>query len=275
LPNEINKNEVVLTHIEGFDQYLKPGIPWGSVCLVIGGPGTLKTTFTFTILYNNMKLNNMKGLYISLEQSKESLITNMARLGMADINSETLEVADYGTLRLMLKKALDKTKKDLKKEVGPGKHKGLLDANSVVTEDNNHIGINWLDDIQKLIQDRVEFGNVKIVVLDSLNGLYALTDFTNPRKELFHFFGFLREIDVTSLLITEAQPTSPIIGEYGVEQFLSDGIFELGIVEDHEPMRFIQVKKIRGIPHDMNKYAFKVDEGIRVWGKLIDSKRTK
>ena len=221
-----------------------------------------------------MKLNNMKGLYISLEQSKESLINNMARLGMTDINSDTLEVADYGTLRLMLKKALDKTKKDLKKEANPDNNKGLLDTNNPINEDNNHIGINWLDDIQKLIQDRVEFGNVKIVVLDSLNGLYALTDFTNPRKELFHFFGFLREIDVTSLLITEAPPTSQVIGEYGVEQFLSDGIFELGIIEDHEPMRFIQVKKIRGIPHDMNKYAFKVDEGIRVWGKLIDSKRT-
>ena len=113
--------------------------------------------------------------------------------------------------------------------------------------------------------------DVKIVVIDSLNGLYALTDFINPRRELFHFFGFLREINVTSLLITEAQPTSPIIGEYGVEQFLADGIFELGVIENHEPTRYIQVKKIRGIQHDMNKYAFKIDEGMRVWGKLIDS----
>lgn len=273
MPENNEKNKVILTHIEGFDQYLKPGVPWGSVCLVIGGPGTLKTTFTFTILYNNMKINNIKGLYISLEQSKESLITNMARLGMTDINSETLEVADYGTLRLMLKKALDKTKKEIRKEVSPGKQEGLLDTKSPILEDNS-IGINWLDDIQKLIQDRVEFGDVSIVVIDSLNGLYALTDFNNPRRELFHFFGFLKEINVTSLLIAEAQPTSPVIGEYGVEQFLSDGIFELGIIEDHEPMRFIQVKKIRGIPHDMNKYAFKVDKGIRVWGKLIDSKRT-
>jgi KaiC/GvpD/RAD55 family RecA-like ATPase len=78
---------------------------------------------------------------------------------------------------------------------------------------------------------------------------------------------------VTSFLIAEAQPTSPIIGEYGVEQFLSDGIFELGIIEDHEPMRYIQVKKIRGVMHDMNKYAFKIDDGMRVWGKLIDSQR--
>lgn len=266
------KSKVVLTHVEGFDQYLHPGIPWGSVCLVMGGPGTLKTTFVFTLLYNNMKLNNQKGLYISLEQSKESLLTNMAKIGLTDINPETLEIADYGTLRLMLKKALDKSRKELRSDLDPGKNKGLIDVTNPVTEETN-VGINWLEDIQKLIRDRVEFGDVNIVALDSLNGLYALTDFTNARKELFHFFGFLREIDVTSFLIAEAIPTSPIIGEYGVEQFLSDGIFELGIIEDREPMRYIQMKKIRGIAHDMNKYAFKVDDGIRVWGKLIDSSR--
>jgi KaiC/GvpD/RAD55 family RecA-like ATPase len=266
------KSKVILTHVEGFDQYLHPGIPWGSVCLVMGGPGTLKTTFVFTLLYNNMKLNNQKGLYISLEQSKESLLTNMAKIGLTDINPETLEIADYGTLRLMLKKALDKSRKELRSDLDPGKNKGLIDVTNPVTEETK-VGINWLEDIQKLIRDRVEFGDVNIVALDSLNGLYALTDFTNARKELFHFFGFLREIDVTSFLIAEAVPTSPIIGEYGVEQFLSDGIFELGIIEDREPMRYIQMKKIRGIAHDMNKYAFKVDGGIRVWGKLIDSSR--
>jgi KaiC/GvpD/RAD55 family RecA-like ATPase len=269
---ENDMNKVILTHIEGFDQYLKPGIPWGSVCMVIGGPGTLKTTFTFTILYNNMKLNNLKGLYISLEQSKDSLLNNMGRLGMTDINPETLEVADYGTLRLMLKKALDKTKKDLKHSSRDKPRNGLIDNEVKILEENS-ISINWLDDIQKLIHDRVEFGNVDIVVIDSLNGLYALTDFINPRRELFHFFGFLREINVTSLLIAEAPPTLPTIGEYGVEQFLSDGIFELGVIEEHEPMRYIQVKKIRGIPHDMSKYAFKIDEKIRVWGKLLDTKQ--
>ena len=122
-----DNGRVVLTHIEGFDQYLEPGIPWGSVCLVCGGPGTLKTTFTFSLLYNNMKLKNYKGLYISLEQSKESLLTNMSKLGLNEIDSESLEIADYGTLRLMLKKALEKSKKDLYSEIKPNEVKGLIE----------------------------------------------------------------------------------------------------------------------------------------------------
>lgn len=268
----VDNGRVVLTHIEGFDQYLEPGIPWGSVCLVVGGPGTLKTTFTFSLLYNNVKLKNLKGLYISLEQSKESLLTNMAKLGLDEINNDSLEIADYGTLRLMLKKALEKSKKDLSTQLKPGEAKGLIDSSNPNVEDSK-VGINWLDDIQKLIRDRVEFGDVNLVVLDSLNGLYALAEFTNARKELFHFFGFLRAINVTSFLIVESLANSERIGECGVEHFLSDGIFELGIIEDREPMRYIQVKKIRGIAHDMNKYAFKVENGMRVWGKLIDSRR--
>ncbi len=268
-----NVDKVVLTHIEGFDQYLEPGIPWGSVCLVCGGPGTLKTTFTFSLLYNNMKLKSQKGLYISLEQSKESLLINMNKLGLNEINPESLEIADYGTLRLMLKKALEKSRKDLASDSKPGDVKGLIDTSGTNMEENK-VGINWLDDIQKLIRDRVEFGDVSLVVLDSLNGLYALSEFKNARKELFHFFGFLREVDVTAFLIVESPEDSNKIGELGVEQFLSDGIFELGIIEDREPMRYIQVKKMRGIAHDMNKYAFKVENGIRVWGKLIDSRRS-
>ncbi len=267
-----NNGKVVLTHIEGFDQYLQPGIPWGSVCLVCGGPGTLKTTFTFSLLYNNMKLKSYKGLYISLEQSKESLLVNMSKLGLDEIDKDSLEIADYGTLRLMLKKALEKSKKDLYTQIKPNEAKGLIDTNNPNVEDSK-VGINWLEDIQKLIRDRVEFGDVNLVVLDSLNGLYALSEFNNARKELFHFFGFLREIDVTSFLIVETLVEPKIIGQCGVEHFLSDGIFELGIIEDREPMRYIQVKKIRGIAHDMNKYAFKVENGIRVWGKLIDSRR--
>ena len=269
------QKRAVYTYVKGFDQYLEPGIPAGSVCLVHGGPGTLKTSFTFTILYNNMKLNNMNGLYVSLEQSKESLINNMAKLGLDDIDHDSLEIADYGTLRLMLKKELDKKEKEQNNSNGnesmnrnePGK------INTSIFSDTN-IEINWLNDIQKLIIDRVEFGDLDLVVIDSLNGLYALTEFENPRKELFHFFGFLREINVTSFLIVETQPTLPILSGYGVEQFLSDGIIELGINEDHKLMRYIQIKKLRGTPHDMNKYAFDVKKGLRVWGKVIDSKLT-
>ena len=263
-------DNAILTYIEGFDQFLKSGIPEGSVCLVIGGPGTLKTTFAFTLLHNNVRLNGNKALYISLEQSKNSLLTNMAKVGMRDFNNEALEIGDYGTLRLMMQKTLTRAKKGRTDSRGKNRNLNARESSNLITNDLN-FNINWLSDIQKLIHDRVEFGNVNIIAIDSLNGLYSLVDFHNLRKELFHFFGFLREINVTTFLIVETYPNSPMVNDFSVEQFLSDGIIELGVIEDQDATRYIQVKKLRGSKHDMNKYAFKVEDGIRVWGKLFES----
>ena len=58
--------ERISTFIEGFDEVLGGGIPKGSVVLISGSPGTMKTTLAFSMLYHNVKANNSKGIYISL-----------------------------------------------------------------------------------------------------------------------------------------------------------------------------------------------------------------
>src|SRR5437879_8524029 len=60
------------TYIEGFDDALGGGIPRGSLVLVAGTPGTMKTALTFSILYENVKAGS-KALYITLEESQEDL----------------------------------------------------------------------------------------------------------------------------------------------------------------------------------------------------------
>ena len=51
----------VKTFIQGFDEALGGGIPRGHVVLMSGSPGTMKTSVTFSILYNNVKAGS-KGL---------------------------------------------------------------------------------------------------------------------------------------------------------------------------------------------------------------------
>ncbi|TLZ41041.1 MAG: hypothetical protein E6K19_08995, partial [Methanobacteriota archaeon] len=60
------------TYVEGFDEALGGGIPRGSIVLIAGTPGTMKTGLTFSILYENAKAGS-KALYISLEESQEDL----------------------------------------------------------------------------------------------------------------------------------------------------------------------------------------------------------
>src|SRR2546425_12801669 len=67
------------THVEGFDEALGGGIPRGSLVLVAGTPGTMKTALPFSILYENVKAGS-KALYVSLEESQADLRASMAEL---------------------------------------------------------------------------------------------------------------------------------------------------------------------------------------------------
>src|SRR2546426_2259314 len=74
--------ELDLTHIDGLDaDLLSGGIPKGSVVLLAGAPGTMKSSVAFTALFNNA-LRGRKGVYISLEQGRDSLVHHMKGLGM-------------------------------------------------------------------------------------------------------------------------------------------------------------------------------------------------
>ena len=63
----------IKTYIEGFDDKLGGGIPEGHVVLICGTPGTMKTSLTFGLMYQNSKLEGKRGLYISLEEGYDGL----------------------------------------------------------------------------------------------------------------------------------------------------------------------------------------------------------
>src|SRR5207249_507535 len=87
------------TYVEGFDEALGGGIPRGSIVLVAGTPGTMKTALTFSILYENVKAGS-KALYISLEESQEDLRASMTELGMTGLDAMELYILDIGKIRL-------------------------------------------------------------------------------------------------------------------------------------------------------------------------------
>src|SRR3972149_4141609 len=71
----------VPTQIEGFDEILGGGFPSGNVVLVSGLPGTMKSTLTYAILHANATNRHAKCLYISLEQTRKSLESQMGAMG--------------------------------------------------------------------------------------------------------------------------------------------------------------------------------------------------
>ena len=205
------------TFIEGFDEALGGGIPRGSVVLVCGTPGTMKTSLTFWMMYQNVKAQGSKGLYISLEEGHDDLKHAMQDLGMAGIDDMELYILDVSKIRL--------------------EHKEEETAK------------NWLDILQTYIEQRVKVNKFDLVAIDSLAALYSLSHMENPRRELFHFFGFLKSLSATTFLVSEISHGSDRYGVYD-EDFLADGIlllkhFEAGISDVQLRLRCVKMRRAR------------------------------
>src|SRR2546427_2449167 len=218
------------TYVEGFDEALGGGIPHGSLVLVAGTPGTMKTALTFSILYENVKAGS-KALYITLEESQEDLRAAMTDLGMTGLDDMELYILDVGRIRLE------------HKDEEPTK--------------------NWLDVLQKYIDQRVRVNTFDLIALDSLAALYSLSHLNNPRRELFHFFGFLKSLHATCFLISEVPS-----GNHGKlssyeEEFLADGILYLGQVEKGAADVQLRLRwgKMRRARHERGYYALSRNDG--------------
>jgi KaiC/GvpD/RAD55 family RecA-like ATPase len=218
------------TYVEGFDEALGGGIPRGSIVLVAGTPGTMKTGLTFSILYENARAGS-KALYISLEESQENLRAAMTDLGMRGLDDVEVYILDIGKIRL--------------------EHK------------DDELSKNWLDVLRKYIDQRVRVNGFDLVAIDSLAALYGLAHLENPRQELFQLFGFLKSLRATCFLISEIPS-----GDHGRlspfdEEFLSDGIFLLRHFEKGETDVQLRLRcvKMRRARHEQGYYALTRENG--------------
>jgi KaiC/GvpD/RAD55 family RecA-like ATPase len=232
--------ERIPTYIDGFDKALGGGVPKGHVVLVCGTPGTMKTSLTFSILYNNVRNNGSKGLFIALEEGHDSLRGAMEDLGMKNIDELELYVLDVAKIRM--------------------EHK------------EEELTKNWIEILTKYIEQRVRESNFDMVAIDSLAALYALAQLTNPRRDLFHFFGFLRGLGATTFLISEMPMGSDRLVAYQ-EDFLSDGILYLRQYEVGETDVQLRIRcvKMRRTDHERGYFTLmRSDEHFMVTSAITE-----
>jgi KaiC/GvpD/RAD55 family RecA-like ATPase len=104
----------------------------------------------------------------------------------------------------------------------------------------------WLNVVKNVVKKIKEEGGCSLFSLDSLSALYVLSRFENPRIELFYLFEFLRDADITSFLVSEAQPQSGKYSEFEIEEFLCDGIIYLRLTAfRRNVVREISIVKMR------------------------------
>jgi len=222
--------ERVKTYIEGLDERLQGGIPAGSVILLVGEPGTMKSSVAFNILYNNAKEKGTNCLYVTLEQGSQSLAKHMSGLGMnpSDV-PDKVEIVDIGLIRKKLTQLKEQS---------------------------------WVQVFKMYTKNLKESSDYGLLVIDSLPVLEVLAKFENPREELFHLFEWLRDLDVTTILISEMNPDSKAYSDNG-EDFLADGICYLRMMEagDVSVQRQIRFVKLRSTDHSTDYYTLLFDDG--------------
>lgn len=223
----------IKTSVKGLDERLGGGIPTGFTVLICGPSGSMKSSLAFNILHHSSKDQRMRSLYVSVEQSKESLLTQVSSLGLSIDDLEDLNVVDL---------------KNLRREVGETGEE------------------NWISTLQELLVRYVDEFDCQLLALDSLDALYALSHLGNPRNEIFNFFEALRDMKLSSFLVSEMPREGTSFGKFGVEEFLSDGIIHLRLREIEvgkttSVRRFIGIAKMRGTKHELDYYPMLVDRG--------------
>ncbi len=240
----------VSTYIQGFDQHIQGGMPENSVALISGAAGTMKSSVSFNVLYNEA-LNGHSGLYISLEQSHESLMRQMRNLGYDLSKINLIKIDDLATLKSKVR------------QTGEGGDLILVDMGAIrkeVKESKVSDNKSWLNVVKNIVRTVKKNSDIELFVLDSLSALYVLSKFENPRIELFYIFEFLRDMELTTYLISEKEQGGDQFGEYGIEDFLSDAIIELRLTPFRRTVvREIRVVKMRATDtnHDIFSLEFK------------------
>ncbi|MGM0448484.1 MAG: KaiC domain-containing protein [Methanobacteriota archaeon] len=218
--------------IKGLDDMILGGIPSRSLLSVIGGAGTGKTTFALQFLNHALESGN-KGIYITLEQTRESILDTATEKGWS-----FREHAAEDRLAVV---AIDPIEM----------------ANSLASIRN---------DLVRLI---AEFDADRLV-LDSVSLLEMMYDHPAKRRsEVFGFTRSLKEAGVTTLLTSEASEETPYASRHGIVEYLTDAVFVLQYVRGsdfRETRLAVEIQKIRDANHSRETKPYDItDTGISVY----------
>ncbi|NJE61523.1 recombinase [Thermococcus sp. 21S7] len=221
----------VSTGVPGLDDVLSGGFLPGRTYLIVGPPGSGKTTLGIQFLVEGAK-NGERGLFISLFKNPNLITQEMLRYNfglLGYVQSKRIILYDFGEI--------------------------LFGAGKKFTWDE------VLDAILEIIK-REE--NIRRVVIDSFTSLEcSVVDSENKRVAIGKFMRKLYSLEITTVIISEMLSSDKYTDEY----YLTDGVIVLHhFMRNYQMIRALQVLKMHGVPHDSNLKRIRfTDEGVRVY----------
>jgi len=232
------------TGIIGLDEILGGGFIRGTITLLIGAPGTGKTTFAAKFIYEGAKRWKEPGIYVSFTESKSKFMNFMKSLGL-----------DF--------KELEKKK--------------LFKFIQYPTPISKQAIASILNDMLTAIDNF----KAKRVVIDPITPLSLLLDHNELRSLLHNTLSKITEaLEATVILISDESLYRGLLG-YGVEEFIVDTIIKLKLLETDSvpsaPNRVMDIIKMRGQRVSPTRYYFSIvpKEGILVFTNFLLSRITR
>lgn len=239
------------TGVKGLDEVLHGGLPKGRTILVVGSPGSGKTTFALQFLASGAKAGE-PGLYVSLDEKPDRVKSDLASFNW---NLEELE--HDGKLTLIdatpLKRPMPKMAQRVSSEKG---------VDLVLPELT-------LGSLARTIQRIAVEENVQRIAVDPITSLMLrYPDESRRRRSLLLFFDALESTGCSCIVTTELR-TLELSRQFQIEEYLSQGVVLLHtLVHEGNVIRALQVEKMRGISHDAQLRPYQIGlTGLEIFPK--------
>jgi len=219
--------------IEGLDNMIQGGVPERHLIVVVGGPGTGKTTFGLQFLRHGLARDDPeKAVFITLEQTYDDI---MATADERDWEFDRHERED---------------------------NLAIIDLDPVEMA-------NSLDNIRGELPELIKEFDADRFVLDSVSLLEMMYDQQARRRtEVFDFTQSLKEAGVTTVFTSEAAEENPYASRHGIIEYLTDAVFLLRYVrsETQEARLAVEIQKIRNANHSRETKPYEITlDGISVY----------
>ncbi len=233
-PHTLHPISKAASGIYGVDVITEGGLPRGRPTLVCGNAGCGKTLFAIEFLVRGAIEHGEPGIFVSFEETREELISNVQTLGfdLIDLEEKQLFAIEYI----------------------------FLDRHDV-----EEVGDYTLDGLFIRLGHLIEQIGARRIALDTIEALFGgLQNEGIVRAELRRLFRWLKERGMTAIVTAERGDGT--FTRHGIEEYVADCVILLDHrVHEQISTRRLRIVKYRGSTHGTNEYPFLInDNGITV-----------
>ena len=232
--------QYIPTGVKGVDALLDgKGVPKGYTILVLGAPGSGKTTFGLQFLKEGAH-EEQRGVYVTMDEQPEMLLANAEALGLG-----VKELVDSGAVSIIDASPIRVLPARLKLGVTEGGRREFALATLVSS-----------------IAEAVDKTKATRIVVDPVSSLTL--HFADDYERRVAFLDLLSAISKTkcsTLLLAELADQSAD-RRHQFEEFLAQGVMLLTRTRvEGSYTRIFSVEKMRGVNHDSQPHPYSIAQG--------------